>query len=245
MRLTILGSGDAFGAGGRHNTCLLLDCGGPSMMIDCGASAPRAWAAAGLDRNRVGSIVLTHFHGDHIGGLPFFLLDARFISRRETPLEIAGPRGVRERVERVCDALFPGFAEYALPFPVHYRELEPAAPASIGGVRIETFPVRHDENAGPCQGYRFAADGKLFAFSGDTAWTDTLVPLASEADLLLCECYTATTEVRNHLAWTVLERQLPKLTAARILLTHMSEEMLRHPGDLPVGRAHDGLAVTL
>jgi ribonuclease BN (tRNA processing enzyme) len=89
MRLTIIGSGDAFGSGGRFNTCFFLETAKGKLLVDCGASSLVALKAQGLDPNEVDGIVLSHLHGDHFGALPFLLMDAQFLMRRERPLLIA------------------------------------------------------------------------------------------------------------------------------------------------------------
>ena len=86
MRLTIVGSGDAFGSGGRLNTCFFLETAKAALLIDCGASALPALKGQGIEPNRIDAIILSHLHGDHFGGLPFLLLDGQFLSRREKPL---------------------------------------------------------------------------------------------------------------------------------------------------------------
>ena len=78
MRLTIVGSGDAFGSGGRFNTCFWLETAKGTLLVDCGASSLVALKARGLDHARIDGIILSHLHGDHFGGLPFLLLDAQF-----------------------------------------------------------------------------------------------------------------------------------------------------------------------
>jgi ribonuclease BN (tRNA processing enzyme) len=98
MRLTIAGSGDAFGSGGRLNTCFWLETAKGMLLVDCGASALPALKACKLDPNKIDAVVLSHLHGDHFGGLPFLLLDAQFLSRREKPLLIAGPPGGRDSI---------------------------------------------------------------------------------------------------------------------------------------------------
>ena len=98
VQVRFLGSGDAFGSGGRFQTCLLLEGANDPLLIDCGASSLIAMKRAGVNPSEIGSIVLTHLHGDHFGGVPFLILDGQF-SRRERPLLIAGPPGVRARVE--------------------------------------------------------------------------------------------------------------------------------------------------
>jgi ribonuclease BN (tRNA processing enzyme) len=107
MRLTVVGSGDAFGSGGRSNTCFWLETGKGTVVVDFGASALPALKKLKLDPNAIDAIVLSHLHGDHFGGLPFLLLDAQFLSRRERPLLIAGPPGTTARLNAAMEAFFP------------------------------------------------------------------------------------------------------------------------------------------
>ena len=98
VALRFLGSGDAFGSGGRFQTCMHLSGAGGAVLIDCGASSLIAMKRDGVDPGDVDVVLLTHLHGDHFGGVPFLILDAQF-TRRARPLLIAGPPGVRARVE--------------------------------------------------------------------------------------------------------------------------------------------------
>src|ERR1700688_1020123 len=108
MRVQVLGSGDAFGSGGRLNTCFMVHRGTSSFLIDCGASVMIAIRRFGIDPNQIGAIFLTHLHADHFGGLPFFILDAQLVSRRTAPLTIAGPPGLRDRLTTAMETFFPG-----------------------------------------------------------------------------------------------------------------------------------------
>ena len=108
MRLKLLGSGDAFGSGGRFNTCFLLDRGQSSFLVDCGASGMIAIRKFGVDPNSIEAIMLSHLHADHFGGLPSFILDAQLVSRRIRLLTIAGPQGLGDRLEALMEAHFPG-----------------------------------------------------------------------------------------------------------------------------------------
>ena len=105
MRLTFLGTGDAFGSGGRLHTCFHLARGEASLLIDCGASAMIGIRRAGLDPNRIATILISHLHGDHFGGLPFFILDGQLVSRRTQPLTLVGPPGL---AARLLDGTRPG-----------------------------------------------------------------------------------------------------------------------------------------
>jgi ribonuclease BN (tRNA processing enzyme) len=128
MRLTIIGSGDAFGSGGRFNTCFMIEAGGRAILLDCGASSLVALKARQIDPNAIDGVILSHLHGDHFGGLPFFLLDARFLGRRTRPFQIVGPPGTRERMTAALDAFFPRSSLRTCKFPLDIGEITPGCP---------------------------------------------------------------------------------------------------------------------
>jgi ribonuclease BN (tRNA processing enzyme) len=95
MELQFLGSGDAFGSGGRFQTCFHVTAASTRFLVDCGASSLVAIRRFGVDPNGIDAVFVTHLHGDHFGGLPFLILDAQFVSRRDKPLTLwSAPLGV-------------------------------------------------------------------------------------------------------------------------------------------------------
>ncbi len=78
MRLQFIGSGDAFGSGGRLNTCFHVTGQQVNFLIDCGASSLIGLKKEDIRLNEIQAIFVTHFHADHFGGIPFFMLDAQF-----------------------------------------------------------------------------------------------------------------------------------------------------------------------
>ena len=74
MRVQFIGCGDAFGSGGRFNTCFHVEGIGANFLIDCGASSLIAMKQLPIDRTAIDLILLTHFHPDHFGGVPFSFL---------------------------------------------------------------------------------------------------------------------------------------------------------------------------
>src|SRR4030081_3021314 len=102
MRLQFLGSGDAFGSGGRLNTCFHLErAAHGNVLIDCGATSMVAIRKEQVDPNGISTVLVSHLHGDHFGGLPFFLLDAQLISPRTAPLLFAAATGPRGRTSAI------------------------------------------------------------------------------------------------------------------------------------------------
>jgi len=245
MRLTIVGCGDAFGSGGRSNTCFWLESDKTAVAVDFGASALPAVKALKLDPNRLDAVILSHLHGDHFGGLPFLLLDAQFLSRRDKPLLIAGPPGTRARLEVLMEAVFPKSTGSKWKFSWRVEEIEVGKPGEVLGHDIVTTEVIHQSGA-PSTALRLTMDGKVFAYSGDTEWTDALLPIASNADLFICECYNFEGALTGHLNWQMLKDKLPALGAKRVMLTHMNPTMLARRDELKgagVRLAEDGLVL--
>lgn len=244
MQLRFIGCGDALGSGGRANTCFHVTGDRVNFLIDCGASSLPALERFDVRRDDIDLILITHFHGDHFGGLPFFLLDAQF-SRRTRPLVIAGPQGIETRLAQVMEALFEHSSKTKQRFDLSVVALNPEESRSFGAVRVTPYPVVHGESGGPFLAYRIEAEGRVIAYSADTEWTDMLIPAAREADLFIAEAYYYDRIVKNHLSLTTLEAHLPEINARRLILTHMSDDMLGRLVSLPYTTASDGMVVEL
>jgi len=244
MQLRFVGCGDALGSGGRFNTCFHVTGASVNFLIDCGASSLPALKRLGIAREAIDLILITHFHGDHFGGLPFLLLDAQF-TRRARPLVIAGPAGIETRLANLMEALFEHSSKTKQRFDLSVVALEPEQSRTFGEVKVTPYPVVHGESGGPFLAYRVEAKGRVITYSADTEWTDTLIPAARGADLFIAEAYYYDKIVKNHLSLKTLEAHLPAINAKRLVLTHMSDDMLARLGELPYTAAEDGMAVEL
>lgn len=225
--LRIVGCSDAFCSGGRHHTCFQLSFREQSILLDFGPSAlvPLRQALASL--NQIDQILISHLHGDHFGGLPFFLLDAQFASMRQRPLTIAGPQGIRDRVTDAINVLFPNLGKIDWRFPLSFVELNPGLDKNFDAVKVRVYEVDHP-GPSPALAFRLEFEDKILAFSGDTGWTDILIDIADGADLFICECHSYEPNLLQHLDWKTLNAHQHALRAKRILLTHMSQSMLDH-----------------
>jgi ribonuclease BN (tRNA processing enzyme) len=247
MRVKIVGCGDAFGSGGRTNTCFWLETAKGLLTVDFGASALPTLKAHKLDLNRIDAIVLSHLHGDHFGGLPFLLLDYQFLARRERPLLIAGPPGTRARLEAAMEVLFPKSSGTKWRFPWSVQEIAVGVASDVLGHTLLTAEVIHQSGA-PSTALRLSDGAKTFAYSGDTEWTDALLPIAAGADLFICECYAYAGKMTGHLSWEILKPKIPALGAKRLMVTHMNPTVLAKLDELRstgVLIAEDGLVLDL
>ena len=245
MRLQFLGSGDAFGSGGRFNTCMLVESEAVRFLLDCGASSLMAMKRYGVSPNSIDTILITHLHADHFGGLPFFILDAQF-SKRRTPLTIAGPSGLRRRLPEAMDVFFPGSPKIVQEFEIRILELEPRVQATIGKMAVTAYVVsdRHVAHT-PSFALRVEVDGRILTYSGDADWCPELAEAAHEADLFVCEAYFCEKEIRYHINLKTLEKHLPEIGAKRVILTHMSNDMLARSDTIRYEMAEDGKIVDL
>jgi len=245
MKITFLGSGDAFGSGGRFNTCFHVASASHRLLIDCGSSAMIAIRKFGIEPNEIDCVLITHCHGDHFGGLPYFILDAQLISRRTRPLVIAGPVGLSDRLQQVMEACFPGSSQVARKFDTQIVELAAPGVTTVLQARVGAVPVRHPSGSTPSLALRVELDGKVLAYTGDTEWVDGLVDIATSADLLIAEGYTLDRKVKFHLDVETLKSKLPALGVARVVLTHMSRDMLAQQHQAGLETASDGLSLDI
>jgi ribonuclease BN (tRNA processing enzyme) len=245
MQLQFVGCGDAFGSGGRFNTCFHLVGREINALIDCGGTSLVSMNRLAISRNDINTILITHFHADHVGGLPPFILEANYVLKRQGRLTIAGPPSLKLRYAGLMESAFPGTQTMEWSFPLTLRELEIGRRNDVGQMRVTPFHVLHDDRAGPCLGLRIEAEGKVLAYSGDSQWTDGLIDVARDADLFICEAYTRDKPIATHMTLSALERHLDQIRPKRLILTHMSNDMLARLGELRYETAEDGMVVEI
>jgi len=243
VKVRFLGSGDAFGSGGRFQTCIHLESGGAQVLVDCGASSLIAMRRFGVDPVAIDAVILSHLHGDHFGGVPFLILDGQFTGRTR-PLVVVGPPGVEARVREAMEVFFPGSSRIERRFDVRYAELADRVTLPLGSISVTPFGVVHASGAPPFA-LRVAGDEKIVAYSGDTEWTDSLIDAARGADLFIAEAYFFDKTVRFHLDLATLLRHRARLDCRRLIVTHMSEDMLQRRDGLDVETADDGKVVVV
>jgi ribonuclease BN (tRNA processing enzyme) len=242
VRVRFVGSGDSFGSGGRFQTCILVDGPMTRFAMDFGTSSLIALTQQGIEHNTIDAILLTHLHADHCGGVPFLLMDAMLAAKRTRPLIIAGPRDLRARMSQLALALFPGMHVMTPKFPLEYVELEVGKPNRVLDLVVTPRAARHTAQTNPTA-LRVEVGDKVVAYTGDGEWTEELVKIGLDADLLIAECYAYAKPIKWHLNYPDLAQHIEDFRAKRVILTHMSREMLAHVEDIPQQCARDGMVV--
>lgn len=242
LKLTVLGSGDAMGSGGRNFPSFLLTLGHRHLLVDCGPSTLPAYKAMGLDTEALEGIIISHLHGDHFAGIPYIFLDFQFISRRSRPIFLLGPEGLRRQVQALLEATYPDLLmAHHWSFPISYLELRPGSTHHEGDLEVKGF--RMDHGAQTALGYRINWGGKVVGYSGDTTWNDRIPALADGCDLLLCECFFYDFVHASHIRYVDLKAHLPEIRSRKVLLFHLGPEMLQRLSEVDMEVASDKMVV--
>lgn len=216
MRLTILGSGTCVPYKRRGSSSYSLELAKSKILLDCGNGATWKLAKVGINYLDIDHIFITHFHPDHTSDLIPFLFAARYPygSAREKPLNLWGPIGFKA----FFSALKEAYGDWIVPNALTVNEIEKAE------IQFEDFvlkPARtpHTENS---LAYRIDSEGKSIVYSGDTDYSESLVRLAENADILLIECSMPDhLKVEGHLTPAAVSRIANESGAKKIVLTHL------------------------
>ena len=223
-QLRVIGNGDAFGTGGRYHTCFYLESSETKFLVDLGATAIQNLQSK-VELNDINLIIISHLHGDHFGGIPFFLLNSAFQTNRSKSLTIIGPEGCEGRINSPTENLYKGITHKLERFDLNIIEYETGVINKYKDLEILALPAIHsDESNSHC--LQIVSGETKFAYSGDTEWTDDLYKVAHDADYFICECSYYSTQMNGHLSYLELDKKLEDLTTKKILLTHLSSEML-------------------
>lgn len=200
IRIILLGTGAALPDPDRGQSAILLTVGEDRhYLFDCGEGATRQMVRANVNPADVGCVFLTHLHHDHICDFPFFAISSWILGRAGSPV-LLGPKGTRH----FADHLFEHGAYHVdfkarSGYPLRQQNLEAVrpdvrevAPGVVycdDRIKVTADWVEHiPRDICECFGVRVEAEGRVIAFSGDTAPCESMVKLARDADVLIHEC---------------------------------------------------------
>jgi ribonuclease Z len=185
-KVIILGSSNAVPTTGHENTHMVVVGDERVVLVDCVSNPILRLEQAGVDFNDLTDLVVTHFHPDHVSGVPLLLMDMWLMGRRK-PLNVYGLHHTLDRVENLMG--FYGWSDWPNFYPVAFfrlpaRDMTPVL--DCPDFRIFSSPVRH---LLPTIGLRleFNRNRKIMAYSGDTEPCSQVVRLAEGADVLIHE----------------------------------------------------------
>jgi ribonuclease Z len=185
-RVIILGSSNAIPTRDHENTHMVVAGSERMVLVDCVGNPVLRLEQAGLDFNALTDIVITHFHPDHVSGLPLLLMDM-WLMGRTRPINIYGLHYTLDRIEDLMR--FYSWAEWPDFYPVAFHRLPASENSPVldcPDFKVISSPVRH---LIPTIGLRFELHqgDKVLAYSCDTEPCTQVVQLADGADILIHE----------------------------------------------------------
>ncbi len=242
--VVFVGTSDAFGAGGRRQSAILVRGANGGVLLDCGGTTVTGLCELGIDRGEIDAILVSHFHGDHFGGIPAFLLAALYEDQRTAPLRIAGPPDTEGHVRALAEAMGYGLSDRELSFPLFFDTVPTDGAIEVGPVRARSFETVHQPQTCP-HGLVVDTGDTVVGYSGDTGWFDDLPRHVSGVDLFVCECTYHTDSFEYHLNYEELLQRKPSFDCGRVILTHLGVQMADRRGRCEFETADDGLVVKL
>jgi ribonuclease Z len=206
FKVTLLGTGDPIPRTDRFGPATLVEVGGLELLFDVGRGATQRLVQMNIALSAVDAVFLTHFHHDHLVGLPDIWMTGWIpppFGRRSVPFEVWGPTGTASLLKhleqafalntsiRIPDELLPpeGIEMVAHEFDADGVVYE------RNGVKVTAFAVDHGDLIKPAYGYRVDYDGRAVVISGDTRFDRNLIAAAKGADLVVHEVALASEEL--------------------------------------------------
>jgi ribonuclease BN (tRNA processing enzyme) len=222
MKLTVLGSGTSVPHPDRTSSAHWLETSAGSLLLDISADAAHRMAQERLDWPNLDAIWVSHFHLDHLGGLPTFLFGSKWAPQtqaRTKPLRIFGPDGLKRIMQTISESNdYPLFEQ---PFPLEIVEVPPSSEFEIlRSVTARTFKTPHTDES---LALRLTDDSsKSFVYTSDTGFSENLASFANGVDLLLMECsFRSNKPVEKHLELADAMKLAQMCGPRKVVLTHL------------------------
>ncbi len=241
IMVTILGSGTCVPSLKRSSCSVLMQVAASKMVFDTGPGTMRRLLETGNTIFDLSHIFYSHFHPDHTSELVPLIFATKYPDggRRKNPLTVTGGRGLLDFYEKLRHAyghwieLTPGLLEII--------EFDNENPDSITfeDFTVHTAPVKHNPES--IAFLITGLDGSSVVYTGDTDYSETIIALAKEADLLICECALPDKlRAPGHLTPSLAGDLASKAGVGKLVLTHFYPECEKEDIEAECRKTYDG-----
>ena len=206
LDVTLLGTGDPVPRVDRFGPSILVEAGPYRLLFDAGRGASQRLTQLDISLGDIDAVFITHFHSDHLSGLPDVWLTGWLpppFGRRDEPLRVIGPEGLAGILDGLRQAFDPDIqirlVDEQLPLQgIEFDVSEYSADGTVfdqEGVTVTAFAVDHGQYIKPSYGYRVDYAGRSVVMSGDTRFDENLIAAARGADVVIHEVAAAREEM--------------------------------------------------
>ena len=188
MKITFIGAGEAFDPE-SINISMMLESNA-KILLDCGYNVPQKLWQMFPDSEYLDGVFVSHFHSDHVAGLPMLIMKMRQ-DKRKKALTIIGPKGFEDDFRKLYELNYKGFLGIT-GFPMNFIEAKGGDTMELEGVKLSFADASHLENTPyfvPTLALRADSGGKSMCYSSDTVYTTRIVELAKNCDMLVHDSY--------------------------------------------------------
>ena len=217
IELLFLGSGNAFAPGRAYGSFLVDD----RILFEATPTTLPAIRELNIPMEDIQYLFISHFHGDHCFGLPFIFLDHYFVTKREKPLTIIGPKGLKKFSQDLIDLAFPDTRKrYSRNFPLEIMEVSPGKEYSLKAMTFKVFKMSHGKTYN--LGFSLTYKKRRLAYSGDTGPGPSLLKLLQGANIAILEMTSIDGDYPFHLNQkNILEIRKHLPPEIPLILTHL------------------------
>ena len=236
-KITFLGTASAVPNASHHNAHFVLESNQRMILVDCSGNPIARFDEAGIDPLELTDVILTHFHPDHVSGLPLLLMDLWLLGRKQ-PLTIHGLRDDLKRVQEMM-ALYQ-WETWTEFFPMVFHELASEENTSVlaeEDITILASPVCHMI---PAIGLRIVLPEGVVSYSTDTGPCESVIRLARDANVLIHEASGSTV---GHTSAAEAGEAAARAGVETLVLIHYPPEADRVALAAEAGKAFSGTVV--
>ena len=240
MDFYFLGTGNAFGHGGRRRSHYYWE-GSSSLMIDAGYDAMSGLRSIGKNISDVNMIFISHLHPDHCLGLPQFVLEDFYVLKKEEPIEVFGPKGLKNLVIDYIKKFYNPEVLSHMEKLYIFEEVGPDEIKKFEQGKLETFKADHEGNA---RMQRITLDDVKLGYTGDTGFIPNIFDEMLKADFTITEASSGRNRIPHHTnVLDLLNHDIPKNKF--VYLSHVGESTIEMRNEIirPLILTEDGMKI--
>ncbi|MCH8003623.1 MAG: MBL fold metallo-hydrolase [Nanoarchaeota archaeon] len=228
MEMIVLGSGTSAPQLNKNMSGYLLDFNGNKILFDSGPGTIRQLLKIGVNLQEIDHIFYTHFHNDHISDLPAIIWSNNYGLLRKKTLNFYGPKGFKEYYKILIKNML---RPKKLNYKINIKEMRNNSIIKINiknnsiiknNLIIKSLISKHTNTS---VSYRIENNNKSIVYSGDTDYSNEIIKISKNADLLILECsFPDNKKVEGHLTPSLCGKIATKAKVKKLVLTHLTPD---------------------